>query len=174
MKKFLYAILAVFIVVILAGCNAESTTIEPISAAGDIAPTSSKEIATVFFIKNGYLVPVSFSIDAHIAQPDLIIKTLFSEYTPKGFENKLANTRVNSFEINGDTVSIDVSSEAFQGDKAYLAENQIIYTLTEYDNIYKVNITVAGKPYRTQQARPPFINLKTRKNIVKTKRIQKN
>lgn len=120
-------------------------------------------MVSVYYIKSGLLTPATYSVDTnvdnYITQVSTAIDLLFSKTVPEGFENELANIKLNSLEISGDTVSIDVSGEFLAGGKTDTAKKQIIYTLTECDNIFHVNITVDGKPYATMLERPQFINL---------------
>lgn len=158
MKRLLHAALILFIVLMLVGCSAESSAIEP-APASDYNPAPSGKMVLVYYIKDGLLTPVTYNIEASETQVNSAVNLLFSGIAPKGFENKLADVKINSIDISGDTASLDVSGEFLDGNKVDLAKNQIVYTLTECDNIFKVNIAVDGEPYETLLERPAFINL---------------
>ncbi len=160
MKRLLHAVLITFIIFILAGCNAESF---PTDSAYSTPSILSGKMVSIYYIKNGLLTPATYSIDTnvenYITQASTAIDLLFSGVAPEGFKNELADVKLNSLEISGDTASIDVSGEFLAGGKTDTAKKQIIYTLTECDNIFHINITVDGKPYATMLERPQFINL---------------
>lgn len=168
MKKFPHAILILFIASMLVGCNADSSAIE--STPSDyISPAPSGKMVFVYYIKEGLLTPITYNIEATESTVHSAVNLLFSGTTPEGFENKLANVKVNSLNIGGDTVSLDISGEFLRGDIADLAKSQIIYTLTECENIFKVNIAVDGKLYETLLERPPYINLSNPEEYEKDK-----
>ncbi|NLZ53555.1 MAG: GerMN domain-containing protein [Thermoanaerobacteraceae bacterium] len=159
MKRLLYAIFTIFIVFILIGCGAQSTT-DTMSASEDVSSVSSGKMILVYYIKDGFLTPVTYNIEDSESEVSSALNLLFSEVCPKGFESQLTNTQLNTLEVSGDTVYLDISGDALEGDKAELAKNQIIYTLTDCPNITKINISVDGKPYADSLVRPTYINLK--------------
>ncbi len=160
MKRLLHAVLITFIIFTIAGCNAESS---PTDSTYSTPSILSGKMVSIYYIKNGLLTPATYSIDTnvdnYITQASTAIDLLFSGVAPEEFENELADVKLNSLEISGDTASIDVSDEFLAGNKMDTAKKQIIYTLTECDNIFHINITVDGKPYATMLERPQFINL---------------
>ncbi|MDD4568873.1 MAG: GerMN domain-containing protein [Tepidanaerobacteraceae bacterium] len=173
MKRLLFVTLIMYVVFILVGCgSAQSSDVEITADNTDLSSsTSDKNMALAYYTKDGFLTPIAFNTETTEPQVNTALKLLFSVDTPEGFENKLADVKLNSFTVNGDTISIDVSEEFLKVDKADLAKNQIIYTLTECENIFKVNITVEGEPHETLLERPPYINLK---NPVEYEKDKKN
>jgi len=129
-------------------------------AAEDFTVATSGKKVLVYYIKDGFLTPVTYNIDDSEPEINFAVNLLFSGIVPDGFESKLTNTRLNTIEISSDTVSLDISGDAFEGEKADLAKNQIIYTLTDCENVLKINISVDGKPYADSLDRPAYINLK--------------
>jgi len=158
-KRLPHAIIILFIVFILTGCSGQSA-IDTESVSEDVYSVSSGKKVLVYYIKDGFLTPVTYNIDDSEPEISSALNLLFSGIVPTGFKNTLTNTRLNTLEISGDTVSLDISGDAFVGDKAQLARCQILYTLTDCENITKVNINVNGKPYATSLERPTYINLK--------------
>ena len=169
MKRFLHTVLISFIVFILVGCSAESSATESTSTSDNISSALSGKMVLVYYIKDGFLTPITYNVEASEPQVNSALNMLFSGITPEGFENKLDDVKLNSLNVSGDTISIDVSGEFLQGDKADLAKSQIIYTLTECENIFKVNIAVDGKPYEILLERSQFINLKNPEEYEKDK-----
>lgn len=159
LKKTLNLILILFTVLVLAGCGGNSPGAEP---SGQVTEALGENMAFVYYIKSGFLVPVSYNIDVnsdnYIEKVSTAINLLFSKDVPKGFESGLAEAKINSLDVNQDTVSVDVSGQFLSNGKTQFAVGQIVYTLTECDNILHVNISVDGKAYANMLERPKFIN----------------
>jgi germination protein M len=168
-KRFPQAVLIFFIAFILVGCSAQAPDIETTPTSDSISPSTTGKMFLVYYIKDGFLTPITYCVEAYEPQVTSALNQLFSGITPEGFENKLTDVKLNSLNISGDTVSLDVSGEFLQGDRVDLAKSQIVYTLTECENIFKVNITVEGEPYEILLERPPFINLKNPEEYEKDK-----
>ena len=130
MKKILTGILMMLIVFILVGCNEQSAAMETSPNPSDFSPViSEKNMALVYYIKDGFLVPVTFDMEESESSANNVIDLLFSRNVPAGFENKLSGVKLNNFNTNGDTVSIDISEEFLQGEDIEYKKEQIIYTL---------------------------------------------
>lgn len=160
MRRLLHAIFFLFIVFILIGCSAQSTKDGENLASEDFTVATSGKKVLVYYIKDGFLTPVTYNIEDSEPEISTAVNLLLSGIVPDGFESELTNTRLNTIEISGDTVSLDITGDAFEGEKADLARNQIIYTLTDCPNITKINITIDGEPYADSFNRPTYINLK--------------
>ncbi len=169
MKRLIHATLILFIVFMLVGCGAQSPAAESGSTSDYVSSAPSGKMVSVYYIKDGFLTPVAYNVGVSELEVNAALNLLFSGITPEGFENKLDDVKLNSLVIDGDTVFIDVSGEFLQGKMIDLAKNQIIYTLTDCENIFKVNIAVDGKPYETLLERPPFINLTNPEDYEKDK-----
>jgi len=159
-RRLLHAILSFFIIGILAGCSAQSTKADWNSTSGNFSNASSGKKVFVYYIKDGFLTPVTYNIDDTELEINAAVNLLFSGSVPEGFENEVFNTRVNTLKISGDTVTLDLSGDAFRWEREELARNQIVYTLTDCPNVLNVNITVEGQSYADSLRRPAFINLK--------------
>ncbi len=168
MKRLPQAIIIFFIVFILTGCSGQSN-VDTNSVSEDISSVSSSKKVLIYYIKDGYLTPVTYNIDHSRSEISSALELLFSGTIPDEFENPLANTRLNTLEIKGDSVSLDISVDSFAGDRGELAINQILYTLTDCQNVTKVNISIDGKPYATSLERPAYINLKDPESYEKDK-----
>ncbi|HHW03254.1 MAG TPA: GerMN domain-containing protein [Thermoanaerobacterales bacterium] len=160
----LFAIIIIFIaVMILAGCDAQP-------AASDQAPVSDQKNPAViyegqdqskvlvYYVKDGYLVPITLGIEPTKEPIKAALDLLFSGMTPQGFENKLFGVELKSYSIAGDTVSLDLSEAFLKGDDRDLKRDQLVLTLTEFDGIKKVMVKVGGKAEESLYERPPFIN----------------
>jgi len=154
LKKTLNLILILFMIFVLAGCSGNSPGAEPL---GQAAEPPAENMAFIYYIKSSFLVPVSYNIDVnsdnYIEKVSTTINLLFSGDVPEGFESGVSGVKINSLNINQDIVSVDVSRELTE-----LAVKQIVYTLTECDNILHINISVNGKPFASMLERPKFIN----------------
>lgn len=160
MKKVLTCILLMLVLFILVGCNEQLSAKDTTSNPDGFSPSNlDKNMALVYYIKDGFLVPVTFEVEKSESVTNSVIDLLFSENVPRGFENKLSDVKLNNFKISGDTISVDISEEFLQGEDTGYKKDQIIYTLTELDNIFYVNIAVNGRTYDTLCERPMFINI---------------
>lgn len=160
----LFAIIIIYIaVMILAGCDAQP-------AASDQAPVSDQKNPAViyegqgqskvlvYYVKDGYLVPVTLGIEPTKEPIKAALDLLFSGLTPQGFENKLFGVELKSYSIAGDTVSLDLSEAFLKGDDRDLKRDQLVMTLTEFDGIKKVEVKIEGKAEDGLYERPLFIN----------------
>ena len=158
MKRFSLVFLILFIVLILTGCNGESSAIE-----SDIEEytslDSSDEMVFVYYLNDGYFTPVAYSVEKTDSIVNTAIELLFSGTIPEGFKNELANAKINSLNICGDVVSIDISGESLENTNIELARNQIVYTLTECENVFRITLSIDGKTQGTLMERPPYVNI---------------
>jgi len=156
-RRLLHAVLSLFIVFILIGCSAQSANDNEDSAYEDIIESGQKVM--VYYIKDGFLTPVTYSIDDSELEINAAVNLLFSGILPDGFDSCLLSTGLNTMKISGDTVSLDISGNPFQGERAELARKQVVLTLTDCPNIINVNISINGQPYGDSLKRPSHINL---------------
>lgn len=160
----LFAIIIFIAVLILAGCDAQPVAGGETPAALDqknpavIYDGQDQSKVLVYFVKDGFLVPVTRSVEPTKEPVKAALNLLFSGLTPEGFENKLSNVKLNSCSVAGDTVSVDLSSEFLKDDYRKLREEQLVFTLTEFDDIKKVKISIEGKPLNDVYERPLLIN----------------
>lgn len=159
-----------FCVFTIVGCGAQPSNIEITPVTTDlITSPSDNNIIMVYYTKASFLTPVSIVVKNAETQVDNAVNILFSGISPEGFENNLTNVTLNSYNICGDTVNIDVSEEFLKGDITARRIDQIVYTLTDCDNIFHVNITVNGDSLGTSFERPLFINLQNSEELEKDK-----
>lgn len=159
----LFAIIIFIAVIILAGCDAQS-------AADNETPTSDQKNPAVvyegqdqsrvlvYYVKDGFLVPVTLGVEPTKEPVKATLNLLFSGLVPQGFENKLFNVKLKSYNIAGDTASVDLSSEFLKDDDKEFKKDQLVLTLTEFDDIKKVKVSVEGKPLDGLYERPSLIN----------------
>lgn len=159
----LFAIIIFIVVLILAGCDAESAASDETPDMDQKNPAviyegQGQSKALVYYVKDGFLVPVTFGVESTNEPAKAALDLLFSGLTPKGFENGLFNVKLNSCNIAGDTASVDLSAEFLKGDDKKLREDQLVFTLTEFDDIKKVKISIDGEPLDDLHERPSLIN----------------
>jgi len=159
----LFAIIIFIAVIILAGCDAEPAANDDTSGVDQKNPAviydgQGQSKALVYYVKDGFLVPVTFDVESTKEPAKAALDLLFFGLVPKGFENQLSNVGLNSCDIAGDTASVDVSAEFLKGDDKDEREDQLIFTLTEFDNIKKVKISIDGQPLDDLYERPALIN----------------
>jgi len=143
----------------MVGCSAQSSKVDKnFNSSNYFAAQSGKKVM-VYYIKDGFLTPVTYNIENSETEINAAVNILFSGIIPEGFESGLLNAQLKAINISGDTVSLQISGDAFQGKWAELAKYQIIFTLTDCPNIINVNISVDGKSYGDALKRPTYINL---------------
>jgi spore germination protein GerM len=151
-------------VFVLAGCaespaiNQEPPKAGPVRNNSSIYEGEARDRVLLYFIKDNFLVPVTLGVEPTREPAKTALSLLFSE-APAGFENKLSGVKIKGFSIANDTATIDVSGEFLKGEEVSFRKAQLVFTLTEFDDIHKVRISVDGKPLEDVLERPQFINV---------------
>ncbi|WP_170240353.1 GerMN domain-containing protein [Thermosediminibacter litoriperuensis] len=155
------AVLLIFSFVILTGCKSgPGITIENnnnmvynsrISGANEI------DKVIVYYFKDGFLVPVTLTAEAGGEPAKTALSNLFSFDAPKPFENMLREVRLINFDVADGLAVLDVSKEFLKGE-VQLKKLQIVFTLTEFQDITGVRISVEGEPFEEDFERPELIN----------------
>ncbi|MCR4431606.1 MAG: GerMN domain-containing protein [Tepidanaerobacteraceae bacterium] len=160
----LFAVIVFMAVLILAGCDAQP------AAGGETPATLEQKNSAIIYegqdqnkvllylVKDGFLVPVTLGVEPTKEPVKAALDILFSGLTPEAFQNKLSGVRLNSFSVAGDTVSVDLSADFLKDDERKTREEQLIFTLTEFDDIKKVKISIDGKTLNDAYERPALIN----------------
>mgnify|MGYP000861083591 CR=1 FL=1 len=159
MRRLLQAILYLFIVFLLVGCSAQTSRADNEFNIENYSVARSGKRVMVYYIMDGFLTPVTYTIDDSELEVNAALNLLFSGITPDGFESHVLGAQLNAMKVSGDTVSLDISGDPFQGEKGELAKSQIVFTLTDCPNILNVSISVDGDTYWESLKRPTYINL---------------
>ncbi|MDI3481542.1 MAG: germination protein [Tepidanaerobacteraceae bacterium] len=160
----LLAVIIFFAVIFMAGCDVQPAAEGEAPAAQDeknpavIYEGQEQNKVLLYYVKDGFLVPVTLGVKPTNEPMKAALNRLFSGPIPEGFQNKLSGVKLNSFNVAGDTVSVDVSSEFLNNDGIKLREEQLVFTLTEFEGIKNVKISVEGKPLNDLYERPLLIN----------------
>jgi spore germination protein GerM len=150
-------------ILMIVGCDSQPAVIQASPKVNkyvsSVYEDESQDKVIIYYYKSGLLIPTTRGIKPTNQSAEAALNLLFSDYAPKGLENKLGGIKLKSITIAGDTISIDVSKEFSMGQDADLKKAQLLFTLAEFEDIGKVNIFIEGRLFESATSRPKNINL---------------
>jgi len=159
--KSIAVLIVIFALFFLSGCSngfSESVPGEQAAASSfSIYDKSSHDEVMLYYIKDNYLTPFTVSIDSPKEPVMEALTKLFHEPAPEGFVNTLYGIELKGFSIDGNMALLDVSKKLLDDKAIKNRLDQMLFTLTEFENIKKVKITVDGDLEEIYE-RPRFIN----------------
>lgn len=160
--KVFYAIIFFMSFLMLVACDAQPSTesSEPVPEQKNppiVYDEKGQDRVIVYYVKDGFLVPITFKIEPTKRPVKAALDLLLSGITPEGFENEIYGVRLINFNIDQDTIVVDVSSEFLKG-TTKVKKEQLLLTLTEFDGIKRVKIMVEGRAFNGPSERPNMVN----------------
>ena len=151
--------LAVAVLLALAACRGDTLTVFspgelPEDVYGSPSPAATVELpreGTVYMLRDGRLVAVRGPLPGVASSlPEALLLTLLQG--PAGPDTRTAiprDTRINALDVEGGVATVDLSEEferGASGDLLALRLAQVVYSLTEAEEVQSVRFSIDGFP----------------------------